>query len=680
MTVANLSDIRNIVLLGHGSSGKTSLAEAILHTTGTTNRLGSIDEKNTVGDFDEEEKERGNSIHSALMYANYEGKKINIIDTPGYPDFISPALVSIPAVETAVIVISAAAGIEMNTRKLFQAATNANKARVIVINKIDAENVDLTELVEQIRETFGHNCRCANLPKTDKSGVVDCIANTEGDTLVRSLAEAHKNILECVVEADDELMEKYLSGEEVTPEQVASVFVKALDAGTVIPILFTNARKEIGIKELLSFIAKELPSPAQEMPPLLKNGDTETQIKPDPNAPLAGHVFRIGFDPRSNMKYASIRIFSGSLDTGTSLLINDAKKPIRPGHPLQMQGADVKEIDKGVCGDIVTLAKIEELKVGDLVHDGKFEGKFEVIPVPKPMFALALEPAARGDENKISAALEKLTDEDACFTVSRDPQTKELVINGLGDLHLRVMLSKLENRYKVHVNTKPPKIPYRETITGKGEGHYRHKKQSGGAGQFGEVFLRIEPLPRDSAPSLDYCWDIFGGSIPGQFEPAILKGVHDVMDNGYVAGFPMQDIKVSVYDGKYHPVDSKEVAFRAAGKGAFLDALSKAKASLLEPIVNIEITIPAENMGDIAGDMASRRGRVSGQDMLPGGMMVIKAQVPLSEVANYNSQLKSVTGGQGSYSMELSHYEPTPPNIQQQVIDQYKKEKEAEHE
>lgn len=676
--MANLKDIRNIVLLGHASSGKTSLAEAILHTTGATNRLGSIDEKNTVGDFDEEEKERGNSIHSALMHADYEGKSINIIDTPGYPAFISPALLSITAAETAVIVVSASAGIEMNTRKLFQAATDANKARIIVINKMDADNIDLTELVEQIRETFGSQCRCANLPTTDKSAVIDCVANTEGDTLVRSVADAHVNILESVIEADDEMMEKYLGGEDITPDQVASVFVKAMAAGTVIPILFTDARKEVGIKQLLDLVAKETPSPADALPAKLINGEETTEVKADPNGPFAGHVFRIGFDPRSNMKYASIRVFSGSLDTGTSLMVNDAKKSIRPGHPLKLQGMEVKEIDKGVCGDIVTLAKLDELSLGDLVHDGKFTGKFETLPLPKPMFALALEPAARGDEGKISAALDKLTAEDACFTVSHDIQTKEMVINGMGDLHLRIMLSKLENRYKVHVNTKPPKIPYRETITGKGEGHYRHKKQSGGSGQFGEVYLRIEPIERDSDPSLEYAWDIFGGSIPGQFEPAILKGIQDVMSAGYLAGFPMQDIKVSVYDGKYHAVDSKEVAFRAAGKGAFIDALSKAKPSLLEPIVNIEITIPAENMGDITGDLASRRGRVSGQDMLAGDMMVIKAKVPLSEISNYNSQLKSVTGGQGSYEMELSHYEPTPPNVQQQVIDQYNKEKQAE--
>jgi elongation factor G len=678
--VANLKDIRNIVLLGHGSSGKTSLAEAILHITGTTNRLGSIDEKNTVGDFDEEEKDRGNSIHSALMYVDSEGKQVNIIDTPGYPDFISPALVSIPVAETAVIVISAAAGIEMNTRKLFQAATNANKARIIVINKMDADNVDLSELIGQIQETFGSQCRCANLPTADKSSVINCINTQDGDSPVMSPADAYTELLESVIEADDDLMEAYLGGEEVSPEKVSEVFVKALVTGTIVPIVFTDSRNEVGVKELLKLITDCSPSPADVPAAILKQGDETIEVKANPNGPLCGHVFRVGFDARSNMKYATIRIFSGSLDTGTQLLVNDAKKPIRPGHPLQMQGAEVKEIDKGECGNFATLAKIDELKLGDMVHDGKFAGKFATVPVPKPMFALALEPASRGDEGKISAALEKLTAEEACFTVSRDPQTKELVINGLGDLHLRVMLSKLENRYKVNVNTKPPKIPYRETITGKAEGHYRHKKQSGGAGQFGEVYLRVEPLERDSDPSLEYSLDIFGGSIPGQFEPAILKGIHDVMDNGYVAGFPMQDVKVSVYDGKHHPVDSKEVAFRAAGKGAFIDALSKAKPSLLEPIVNIEVTIPSENMGDITDDLASRRGRVSGQEMLAGSMMVIKAQVPLSEVSNYNSQLKSVTGGQGSYSMELSHYEPTPPNVQQQVIDQYKKEKDAENE
>jgi elongation factor G len=676
--VANINDIRNIVLLGHGSSGKTSLTEAMLHKSGGTNRLGTIEDKTTVCDFDEEEKLRQHSIHSALAYAEYKDKLINIVDTPGYPDFIGAALQSIPAAEAAVIVISAPAGIEINTRKLFAAATNAGKSRIIVINKMDAENTDITSLIKSIQESFGPQCRCANLPNASKDAVIDCIANDSGESPVMDPAEAHTELIESIIEADDDLMESYLGGEEIPPQKISKVFVKALIEGTIVPIVFTDSRKETGITELLDLIVACVPSPAQAKPALLKDGENQTEIKPDPNGPLAGLVFRIGYDPRSNMKFASIRVFSGKLTSATQMLINNVKKAVRPGHPLKLQGDDTKEVESAAAGDLITLAKIEELKVGDLIHDGKMTGSFQMPPAPKPMFSLALEPASRGDENRLSSALDKLCDEDICFKISRDTQTRELVVSGLGDLHLRVMLSKMENRYKVSVNTKPPKIPYRETITAKAEGHYRHKKQTGGAGQFGEVYLRVEPAERDADPSLQYSWDIFGASIPGQFEPAVLKGVNDVMAAGIVAGFPMQYIKVSVYDGKHHPVDSKEVAFRAAGKGAFADALIKAKPVLLEPIVNIEITVPAVNMGDITGDMASRRGRVQGQDMLTGNMVLIKAQVPLSEVAQYNSQLKSVTGGQGSYSMELSHYEPTPANVQQQVIAQYAKKKESE--
>jgi len=324
------------------------------------------------------------------------------------------------------------------------------------------------------------------------------------------------------------------------------------------------------------------------------------------------------------------------------------------------------------------LAKLEGLKTGDLIHAGRAAGKFELPDVPEPMFSLALEPTTRGDEQKIGAALDKLCDEDPCFKVTRDQQTKELVASGLGDLHLRVILEKLKNRFKLAVATKEPKIPYRETIAAKAEGHYRHKKQSGGAGQFGEVYLRVEPAERNSDPPLDFSWDIFGASIPGQYEPAVHKGINEVMQSGVVAGFPMQDIKVSVYDGKHHPVDSKEVAFRAAGKGAFIDAIKNSKPVLLEPIVNIEVTIPAEHVGDITGDLASKRGRVQGQEMLAGNFIVIKAQVPLAEVTQYNSQVKSVTSGRGSYSMTLSHYEVVPPNVQQQIIAQYSKKKESD--
>ena len=683
--MADTGDIRNIVLLGHGGSGKTSLAEAVLHTSGATNRLGSVDDKTSVCDYYDEEKEHQHSIQSAVVHVEYSGKLINIIDTPGYPDFIGPTIKAVPAAETAVIVISAAAGIETNTRKLFETATDANKPRLIVVNKIDAENTDLAALVKSIRETFGPQCRCANLPAADKGSVVDCVSagcltaeNRAGDSPLMDVSAAHTELIESVIEADDELMESYLGGEEISDEKIAGVFVKALKTGTIVPILFTNARKEVGIAELLDLIVRYTPSPEQADAVKLKDGESVTELKADSAAALAGVVFRIGFDPRSNMKYSTIRIFSGTLKSDSNLFRNDEKKAIRPGHILKSQGGENREIDAGVAGDIVTLAKIEEFKIGDVIHGGKVKGAFSMPAVPEPMFSLALEPAARGDEQKIGTAMEKLCEEDPCLKITRDQQTNELVASGLGDLHLRVMLEKMDKRFKLSIKTKEPKIPYRETITAKAEGHYRHRKQTGGAGQFGEVYLRVEPIARGSDPSLEFSWDIFGASIPGQFEPAVLKGIKDVMQKGVVAGFPLQDVKVSVYDGKSHPVDSKEVAFRAAGKGAFVDALEKAKAVLLEPIVNIEVTIPAENMGDITGDLASKRGRVLGQDMLTGNFVVIKAQVPLSEVTQYNSQLKSVTGGRGSYSMSLSHYEVVPGNVQQQVVAAYAKGKSAD--
>ncbi len=676
--MANTNDIRNIVILGHGGSGKTSLAEAMLHKTGATNRLGSVDDKTSICDYYDEEKEHQHSIQSAIVNIQHAGKLINIIDTPGYPDFIGPSIQSIPAAETAIIVIGAAAGIETNTRKMMELVSKADMPRLIVINKMDAENVSIPELIKNIQATFGSQCRCANLPGADKASIIDCIKNESGDSPIMDVAQAHTELIESVIEADDDLMESYLGGEEISTEKIASVFVEALKAGTLTPIIFTDARKETGVQELLDIIVNYTPSPTQAKTVVLKDGDSSTELSTDAAGPLTGLVFRVGFDPRSNMKYSTIRIFSGTIKSDTNLLRNDEKKGIRPGHILKPQGGENKEIDAGVAGDIITLAKVEELKTGDLIHDGKVSGKFEMPPVPEPMYSLALEPATRGDEQKISSALDKLCEEDPCFKISRDTQTKELVASGLGDLHLRIMLEKMKTRYKLTVTTKEPKIPYRETIAAKAEGHYRHKKQSGGAGQFGEVYLRVEPAERNSDPSLQFSWDIFGGSIPGQFEPAIAKGINDVMQNGVVAGFPMQDIKVSIYDGKHHPVDSKEVAFRAAGKGAFVDAVQKAKAVLLEPIVDMEVTIPAENMGDIAGDMASKRGRVMGQDMLPGNYIVVKAQVPLAEVTQYNSQLKSVTGGRGSYSMSLSHYEIVPPNVQQQIIAQYAKKKEAE--
>jgi elongation factor G len=667
--VTKISDIRNIILLGHGGSGKTTLAEAMLHKTGQINRFGVVEDGTTVCDYDDFEKETGHSIQSAIVHTTFKDHKINIIDTPGFPGFIGGALQSIPAAGAALIVVNAVNGIEVNTRKFFEAADKAGLAKIIVINKMDNENVDFAELVSDLRETFGPQCRCANLPNGDS--VIDCVANDQGQSFMDA-ADAHTELIESIIECDDDIMESYLAGDEISKDKVEEVFVKAMLSGTIIPIVFTNAKEQVGIEDLLEIIIESTPSPDKAIPKVLYDGEKEIPIKADPEGPLAGLVFRIGVDPKSHMKFAHIRIFSGCLKSDTQMHRNDDKKALRPGHILVSQGGETSEVEAGCAGDIICLAKIDELRYGDLIHDGKMHGKFKLPELPQPMFALALEPASRGDETKIGGALDRICEADPCIHAGHDPQTKELVIRGLGEQHLKINLAKMESVYKVKVNTKPPKIPYRETITGKADGHYRHKKQSGGAGQFGEVYLRVEPGERDQDPTLITSWDIFGGSIPGQFEAPIIKGIQDVMATGVIAGFPMQDVKVSIYDGKHHPVDSKEVAFRAAGKGAFIDAVSKAKPALLEPIVSMDITVPSEYMGDITGDLSSRRGRVQGQDMLAGNMMCIKAIVPLSEVTNYNSQLKSVTGGQGSYSMDMSHYEAVPPNVQQQIIDKYK--------
>ncbi len=669
--VTKISDIRNIILLGHGGSGKTTLAEAILYKTGQINRLGTVEDGNTVCDYDDAEKESGHSIQASVAHTKFKDHLINIIDTPGFPGFIGGALQAVPAADAALIVINAVNGIEVNTRKLFETADEAGLAKIIVVNKMDSENVDLAELVTKIQDNFGGQCRCANLPDGHK--IIDCVANDQGESFM-SARDAHTQLIESIIISDDELMEEYLGGEEISKEKVESAFVKAMIKGTVTPIVFTNAKTQTGIEELLEIVIESAPSPEMARPQILVDGDKETTLAADPAGPLAGLVFRIGVDPKSHMKFAYIRIFSGTLKSDTTMLRNHDKKAMRPGHILLSQGTETSEIDAAIAGSVICLAKIEDLKYGDLIHDGKVHGAFKLPPLPLPMFSLAIEPASRGDETKIGPTLEKICESDPCIHAEHDPQTKELVIRGLGELHLKVAIAKMENIYKVKVTTRTPKIPYRETITGKAEGHYRHKKQSGGAGQFGEVYLRIEPGERDQKPSLITTWDVYGGTIPSQYEAPIIKGIQDVMGTGVIAGFPIQDIKVSIYDGKYHPVDSKEVAFRAAGKGAFIDAMSKAKPVLLEPIVAMDITVPSEYMGDITGDISSRRGRVQGQDMLAGNMMVIKALVPLSEITTYNSQLKSVTGGQGSYSMELSHYEAVPPNVQQQLVEKFKVE------
>ncbi len=670
----DIGKIRNVTLAGHGNVGKTTLAEAILHKAGVIPRMGSIDQGNTVCDFDEIEKERKHSIDSALVHFDYNGTEINLLDAPGYPDFLGQALCGLASAETAVIVVSAAAGIEVNTRRMMLAAGDYGLARVVVINKIDSENIDLAGLVSGLQETFGKNLLPVNLPSDGGKSVVSCLSSPEGASVdFGDMEEAQLALTEAIVESDEDLMERYLGGETIGQEELLKGMKKAIASGSLVPIVFTAAREDVGITELMDLIVNACPSPAEGLIRKIITGEGEEKkeepVEPKADGALIGQVFKIYSDPKSNIKYSIVRLLSGTLKSDTSFQINEERKNIRAGHLYQMFGNETKEAGEISAGQICALAKIDELQIGDMIHIGK-PGRLIFPNIPEPMFSLAIEPKSRGDEQKISGALTRLSEEDKTFKVARDRQTNELVISGTGDLHLRVMLQKMEKRFKLQVTTKVPKIPYRETISAPADGHYRHKKQTGGAGQFGEVYLKVEPLERDGG--FEFVDEIFGGAIPGQFLPAVEKGVKDLMEEGAVAGFPMQDIRVRVYDGKHHPVDSKEIAFRIAGKLAMKDAVMKAKPALLEPIVSIEVTVPSQYVGDITGDLSGKRGRIQGQEVLPGGMTVIKALVPLAEVAQYNSQLRSVTGGQGSYTMEFSHYDIVPPNIQQEIVKQYK--------
>lgn len=672
-------NLRNIALVGHALSGKTTLAEALLHRAGVVGSPGSVEKGDTVADSDPQEKEYQHSLSAACLHLDHGGAHLNIIDTPGYPDFLGHALAALPAVETVAVVISAQAGIELVTSRMMERAAELKLCRLIVVNKIDASDIDLPALLGRIQEMFGKECLPINLPSGGGKGVVDCFFSPSGEADFSSVSEAHTRIVDQVVEVDEELMSVYLEQGEVRPEQLHDPFEEALREGHLIPVCFTSARTGAGIPELLDIFARLMPNPLEGNPTVFLKGEGEAvqqvTATPAPDRHVLAHVFKVAVDPFVG-RLGVFRIHQGTITKDTQLYVNDGRKPFKVGHLYKLQGKDNREVDAGIPGDICAVTKVEEVQFNAVLHDSHEEDSYRIQPaeLPQPMVGLAVTPTKRGDEQKISGALQKLVAEDPCFLVEHHAATNETVVRGLGDLHLRVMLERLAARYNVEVSTRPPKIPYRETVSAGAEGHHRHKKQTGGAGQFGEVFLRVAPLPRGAGFEFEDA--VVGGVIPNQFIPAVEKGVRQVLESGAIAGYPMQDVKVTVYDGKYHAVDSKEVAFVTAGRKAFIDAILKARPIALEPIVRIEITAPDASMGDIAGDLSAKRGRISSTETQNGGMILIKAQVPLAELNNYQSKLKSVTGGQGSYTIELSHYDPVPPQIQQQLMAEYKPAKE----
>ncbi len=664
--------IRAVALVGHGGAGKTTLAEALLFKAGAVAAKGSVEKGSTVCDFDAQEKSAGHSLNSALVNFAAEGIHVHLIDTPGYPDFAGQATAALAGVDTAIVVVNAQTGVELSTERMMRAAAARGLARMIVINKIDADNVDLPGLVADIRERFGKQCLLLDLPAHDRHDVVEVLEHDKGDADFDSVAHAHRELIDQLVEEDESLLAKYLDdGQDPSAADLHAPFEKALREGHLVPILFTSARTGAGIGELLHVLASLAPNPAEGNPPPFYKGEPGQASEafaavPDADRHVLAHVFKIIADPYMG-KVAIFRVHQGTLRKDSQLFVGDGKKPFKAGHLYQIQGKDYVEVDELVPGDLGAVAKVEEIDFDSVLHDSHDEDHIHLKPLefPKPMQGLAVETKKKGDEQRLFEILHKLELEDPCFEVERHPTTHETVIRGLGEMHLRYKLEKMATQFKLELDTRPPLIPYRETITGKAEGHCRHKKQSGGAGQFGEVYLKIEPLERGAG--FEFVDHVKGGVIPGVFMPAVEKGVRQALAGGVTAGFPVEDLRVIVYDGKTHPVDGKEVAFVTAGRKATVEAIRAASPIVLEPIVNIEIVSPEAYIGDLTGDLSSRRGHITGTNPRPGGTAAITGEVPLAEVTDYASRLKSMTGGQGAYSIEFVRYAQVPPQVQHKL-------------
>jgi elongation factor G len=698
MAMYKVEDLRNIAFCGHRSAGKTTLIDKLLGNTGAVKRQASVDDGTSICDFDEEEKSHKYTIESTVVHFEHGGKHFNVIDTPGYPDFIGQAIGALRGVDTAVIVINAQSGIEVNTRRVFAESGKAGLGRLVVIDKMDGDNIDFPALVERVQELFGKACVLFNVPLghgADFRGVASTLkppADVAGALI--DPAEIGESLLESIIEVDEAVMERYFEGQQPSEEELTRLIGQGVAQGTLIPIVCVSGKTGCGLPELLDTLAL-CAVPAGTVVQKATNGEgQEVEVKPEAGGPLVAQVFKTRIDPFVQ-KLSFIRIFSGTLKKDATISAVGVRKGIKIGPLFHMQANETEPIDEAGPGEIVAVAKIDEL------HTGVTLGELAMpsIKFPTPMVGLAVIPKSRGDEAKLSGSLHKIAEEDPTFRLDRDSQTKELVVTGMSELHLQLIQERLKRRDKVEVETKEPKIPYRETVQAKAEGMYRHKKQTGGRGQFGEVHIRMLPFPKntkpedfavkDRFPSMrsfhydpenNFIWidSIVGGTIPNNFLPAVEKGFKERLARGVIAGYQVQNVAVEVHFGKHHPVDSSEQAFKTAGSMAFRNVFQQAKPGLLEPIVRMEITVPNSNLGDINSDMSGRRGRVLGMDSAGGDLQTIIAEVPLAEVTTYARTLSSVTGGQGSYTIEFSHYDVVPGNVQKEIIDKAKLEEEEE--
>ena len=689
MSKFTAENIRNIAFCGHGGSGKTTLADTLLCVTGTVNKNASVDDGSSICDFDEEEKAHKYSIESSIIHFDHAGKRFNIVDNPGYPDFIGATIGSFGGADTAAIVINAQAGIEVNTRRVFAESKKAGLGRLVIINKMDGDNIDFETLVANIQDVFGQEAVLFNVPVGhghEFKGVVSTL-NPPADAAGALVdpAQIHESLIESIVSVDDAAMEKYFEGELPNEAQMSALIAKGMVEGSLIPMFCVSSKTKVGLNELMDALAAYA-LPANFLTRTAKDASgTDVELNADPNGPVAAHIFKTRIDPFVQ-KINYIRVFNGTLKTGMQIAASSSRRGLKIAQLFEIQADALTPVDEAGPGAIVAVTKSEELHTGTSLGDLTFPA----FSFPTPMVGLAASPKSRGDEAKVSGALTKLAEEDNTFLVERNDQTKQLIITGMSELHLQVLQERLKRRDKVELETKEPKIPYRETIQAEASGSYRHKKQSGGAGQFGEVHIRMYPFPggtdpeefatnKERFPSMkefkhfpenNFLWvdSVVGGTIPANFMPAIEKGFKERMEKGVIAGYHVQDLCVEVHFGKYHPVDSNEQAFKTAASNVFKNVFQEARPSLLEPIVNLEVTVPDDKVGDICSDLSTRRGRQTGSESAGGGMQIIKAEIPLAEVMTYSRSLASMTGGQGSYVIEFNRYDVVPGNVQAQVI------------
>jgi elongation factor G len=683
MKVYDASTIRNVALVGHSGSGKTQLTSAVLADTGMINRFGKVDDGTTVTDFDEEEISRKHTLAASLAFAEWNKQKINLLDSPGIGNFLSDARAALQVVEGALVVVDAVSGVMVQTEKVWASADELALPRIVVLNRLDRERANLERPLASLHEACNRTVIPIQLPIGEEKsfkGVVDLVSKkayifqtdesgkfTTGDVpadMKAAVDTAREALIEMVAEADEALMEKFFEAGTLTDDQLVAGLRSATLAGKIFPLVCVSGLLNIGVQPMLDAIVAYLPSPADR--PFKGNGKDGADVlrAASEKDPSAAFVWKTIADPFAG-RITMFRVVSGTLKSDSTIWNKTRDTQERLGTLVLLQGKTQTTVPEIKAGDLGAVAKLKDTLTNDTLGDKADTVTFPAVKFPEPVLSYAIEPKSRGDEDKISTAMHRLEEEDRTIRYSRDAQTKELLLSGQGQLHIEVTVAKLKRRFGVDVNLKPPRIPYRETIKGSTEAHGRHKKQTGGHGQFGDCKIKVEPLPRGA--DFEFVDDIFGGSIPRQYVPAVEKGIQDARTRGYLAGYPMVDFRVTVYDGSYHDVDSNELSFKLAGSLAFKDAMTRARPTILEPIMDVEVYAPSDFAGDLMGDLNGRRGRIGGMDTR-GTMTIIKAQVPMSEMLTYEQHLTSATGGRGSYHMEYSHYDEVPAHLQTKII------------